>query len=90
MQMQFTQERIRNACKSGAELLTDKDLRVPAPMAVSGDLTLLVQMMTSIVAGELVVMNAPQEQGAPPPEGEPKPEEPPKPELTPVEGGKKE
>ena len=85
MQMQFSQERIRAACKSGVEILTHKELVCPglAPMAVGGDLTVLVQMLTAISIGELQVANVPP----PEPEGEQK-EDPPK--LEGIEGGKKE
>ena len=87
MQLQYSQTQIQQACKAGVGLLTDKDLRVPAPMAVSGEMTVLVQILTALAQGELVAMNAP-----PVPQtnksGEQEPPAPP--DLTPVEGGKKD
>lgn len=59
MQLQYSQGQIQQACKAGVGLLTDRELKVPAPMAISGELTVLVQVLTALAQGELVAMNAP-------------------------------
>lgn len=87
MQLQYTQGQIQQACKSGVQLLTDKDMKVPAQMAVSGELTVLVQILTSLAQGELVAMNAPPQ---PQTNRSGEQQEPPKPDLSVVEDGKKD
>ena len=86
-QMQYNQGQIQQACKAGVQLLTDKDMKVPAQMAVSGELTVLVQVLTALAQGELVAMNAPKEPQTNK-SGEQEPPTPP--DLTGLQGGKKD
>ena len=72
MQQQLTPQQIVVAAAAGTRLLQEKDLPVPMEIAKGGSLGVLEQILGAIANGQLVVMQAPEQQ----PEG---------PQLTAVE-----
>ena len=55
-QVQIGPQQIRAAAAAGAELLADKDLKVP--LASAAQLNLLQGLLSAVVRGELVVVGA--------------------------------
>ncbi len=81
-------QQIQMAANAGITLLnTPGAVNVPGPMAVTGVVGVLNSLLTAIVNGQVIVMNAPtpKEVSPIPPEGDGEK----KPDLKPVESGKK-
>lgn len=66
-QMQITPAQIQAAAGAGAELLADKDLRIP--LGAAGALSILQGLLAAVVRGDLAIVGAEQAaaaQAAPP------------------------
>lgn len=60
----ISQEQVARAAAAGVALLNDDErVSVPPSLALSGDLTILVGMLTSLASGQAVLAN-PAEQAA--------------------------
>lgn len=53
--MEVTPDQIKQAAATGLELLADREIRISAPVALSGSLQLLHLLLTQLATGRLVL-----------------------------------
>ena len=59
-QVNVSNEQVMKACGSAAKLLTDDErVSVPPSLAMSGDLSIAVGVLTSLSTGQAVITNPP-------------------------------
>lgn len=51
----ISNEQIKNAFQCGSELLNDPDLKVPAKMAINGQMALFSMMVNALASGQFIV-----------------------------------
>jgi hypothetical protein len=84
--MNATPQQIQAAATAGVELLSNKDLQVPLGIAIGGQLSVLLSLLSALASGELALVNppTPDQQAAGKEDGDQKPN------LKEVAGGKSE